>query len=172
VAVERRIYKDGFAPPKSKNAKRSVPLSAEMVERLRRHLKKNGKFDEPVFQSKAGNRLPYYAAGRWFREALKNATVKRVVDSSVVREEPLAWVTLHTLRHTCASLLLRRVENGGAGLNAREAQHWLGHHAVAFTMDTYATFFEDDLPSAEGFDAIVARMKKATSPTLHVVEPD
>lgn len=171
VAVERRIYRGGFDTPKSKYGKRSVPLSAEMTARLRSHLE-NVMFDEPVFQNTADRRLEYSIANLWFHIAMKNATVTRVDEFGVEREEPLAWVTLHTFRHTCASLLLRRVENGGLGLNAREAQHWLGHHSVAFTMDTYATFFEDDLPSADGFDEVTARMKKAAAPTLHVVEPD
>jgi integrase len=177
VSVERRIYKGSFASPKSKYGTRSVPLSVEMAGRLRNHLR-SIKQNEPVFQSQAGNRVSYSGASRWFRDAKVGATVKRVDDAGVEREEPLEWATLHTLRHTCASLLLRREENGGLGLNAREAQHWLGHHSVAFTMDTYATFFDDDLPSADGFDEVVARMekkarmKKKAARTLHVVEPD
>jgi hypothetical protein len=39
-------------------------------------------------------------------------------------------------------------------------------------MDTYATFFDDDLPSADGFDALAARIKDATPATLRVVESD
>jgi hypothetical protein len=39
-------------------------------------------------------------------------------------------------------------------------------------MDTDATFFDDDLPSAKGFDDVTARMKKAAAPEPHIVEPD
>lgn len=45
----------------------------------------------------------------------------------------------HTLRHTCASLLVAR------GANAVQAQHWLGHHSAASTLATYVHLLDGDL---------------------------
>jgi integrase len=46
-------------------------------------------------------------------------------------------VTLHTFRHTCASLLFAPVEHGGGGKNAKQVQEWLGHHSPAYTLKEY-----------------------------------
>jgi integrase len=45
---------------------------------------------------------------------------------------PLAGVTLHTLRHTCASLLLTQ------GVHPRIVMETLGHSTFTLTMDTYS----------------------------------
>ena len=44
----------------------------------------------------------------------------------------LSWVTLHTFRHTCASLLFAPKEHGGGGKSLKQVQEWLGHHSPAF----------------------------------------
>jgi integrase len=52
------------------------------------------------------------------------------------------WVGFHTFRHTCATRIFRR------GLNAKQAQVWLGHHSPAFTLDTCVHLLPDDLPAS------------------------
>jgi hypothetical protein len=32
-----------------------------------------------------------------------------------------------------------------AGRNAKQVQHWLGHHSAAFTLATYVHLLDDDL---------------------------
>jgi integrase len=49
----------------------------------------------------------------------------------------------HTLRHTCATTLFRR------GLNAKQAQLWLGHSSPSFTIATYVHLLPDDLPQVD-----------------------
>jgi len=183
--VERRIYrhrpgqpeKDAMAPPKSERGIRTVRLSKEMCERLEVYCK-GIDLNSPVWRNETrrryGQRLTYSGVRNRFDRCLAKACVKRVADSGQEYEEPLDFVTLHMLRHTCASYLLRRKERGGLGLNAREAQHWLGHHSAAFTMDTYAHFFADELPDVEGFDAVTERMAESAArrarPALRVVK--
>ena len=53
------------------------------------------------------------------------------------RRAGVPWVTLHTFRHTCASLLFAPVEHGGGGKNAKQVQEWLGHHSPAYTLKEY-----------------------------------
>ena len=60
----------------------------------------------------------------------------------------MPWATFHTLRHTCATTLFRH------GLNAKQVQGWLGHHAASFTMDTYVHLLPDDLPDPDFLDGL------------------
>ena len=48
-------------------------------------------------------------------------------------------VGFHTLRHTCASLLIER------GLSVLRLQRWMGHHSPAFTLETYGHLIDGDL---------------------------
>jgi integrase len=61
------------------------------------------------------------------------------------------WARFHTLRHTCAALLIE------AGASALRLQRWMGHHSAAFTLDTYGHLMQDGLgPSLELSEAPVA----------------
>ena len=50
------------------------------------------------------------------------------------------WACVHTLRHTCASILFR------SGWNAKQVQVVLGHRSPAFTLSTYVHLIPDGLP--------------------------
>ena len=62
----------------------------------------------------------------------------------------LPWVTFHSLRHTCASLLF------AAGKNIKQVQEWLGHADPAFTLRTYVHLMDEGLGDAEFMDAAVS----------------
>jgi integrase len=49
------------------------------------------------------------------------------------------WARFHTLRHTCAAMLI------DAGAGPLRLQRWMGHHSAAFTLDTYGHLLGDDL---------------------------
>src|SRR5206468_7623830 len=49
------------------------------------------------------------------------------------------WARRHTLRHTCAALLI------DAGASPLRLQRWMGHHSAAFTLDNYGHLFDDRL---------------------------
>ena len=72
-------------------------------------------------------------------EPLDRSVVFRAVRAGAKRAR-LPWAGLHTLRHTCASILFWR------GLNPKQVQAWLGHHAASFTLDVYIHPLDDDLP--------------------------
>jgi hypothetical protein len=74
------------------------------------------------------------------------------------RRAGVPWVSFHTFRHTCATMLFRN------GLNAKQTQMWLGHHSPAFTLATYVHLLSDDLPGA-GFLGELTGNSGATSPT-------
>lgn len=61
------------------------------------------------------------------------------------------WARFHTLRHTCAALLI------DAGASALRLQRWMGHHSAAFTLDTYGHLMQDGLgPSLELSEVLTA----------------
>jgi integrase len=49
------------------------------------------------------------------------------------------WARFHALRHTCAAMLI------DAGASPLRLQRWMGHHAAAFTLDTFGHPLGDDL---------------------------
>jgi len=49
------------------------------------------------------------------------------------------WARFHTLRHTCAALLI------DAGASPLRLQHRMGHHLAAFTLDDYGHLIDDSL---------------------------
>lgn len=145
VLVRRRLYAGQYAPPKSKYGRRDVPVSPQLAQALwaQRKAAKGGD-DAPVWPGKDGMPVDASTAYRAVRAAGKRAGVP--------------WVGLHTLRHTCATRLFK------AGLNAKQAQVWLGHHSPAFTLATYVHLLPDDLPEAP-FGGNVGGNKGATSAT-------
>ena len=65
--------------------------------------------------------------GKWFVRACDAAGLKRM--------------TIHDLRHTAASLMVK------SGANVKAIQRQLGHTSTAMTLDAYADLFDDDLDS-------------------------
>jgi integrase-like protein len=52
----------------------------------------------------------------------------------------LGWhFGFHTLRHTCASLLIE------SELSVPRLQRWMGHHSPAFPLETYGHLIDGDL---------------------------
>lgn len=103
---------------------RKVPISPEVLESLSSFLEAKGQEDW-VFLGPKGNVLDY----DWFRKSV----FVPAADSL-----GLDGITIHSLRHTCASLLIK--------LKApiTTVSHILGHASVKMTLDTYGHYYEDD----------------------------
>ena len=112
-----------LGPPKSRYAKRDVPIPLELADRLR----SRGVGDqELVFKTLVGTLLdPDNLAERVLAPACAEAGVE--------------WAGHHTFRHTVASRLF------AAGRNPVQVQRWLGHHSPSFTLDTYVHLLDADL---------------------------
>ena len=97
----------------------AAPLSERLSQALWRH--RGTALDEaPVFTARGGTYLDAKNLGaRVLKPAAKRSGVP--------------WVGFHTFRHTCATMLFRY------GVNAKQAQLWLGHHSPAFTLSTTFT---------------------------------
>ena len=132
--VRRRLYRRRFDSPKSRYGRRVVPLTEGLGQALWR-FRGDAPDDAPVFTTRDGTHLDASnLAARVLKPAAKRAGVP--------------WAGFHTFRHTCATMLFRH------GLNAKQAQMWLGHHSPAFTLATYVHLLADDMPDTSFLDEI------------------
>lgn len=118
-----------FDEPKTRKSKRSIPISANLVEKLleqRQKLetwKKQAKVwneNDLVFPNNKGE--PHYidSIRKLFKKILKWAEI-----------EPSLY-SLYSLRHSCATLLLR------ANIHPKVVSERLGHSSIAITLDIYS----------------------------------
>lgn len=97
--------------PKSKYAYRTVTMPKTLVDALAARKKSGARVFEPSAH-------PYKSIAAELKKLLKS-----------VGARPLS---LHGLRHTACSLMLRQ------GVSIKVVQYAMGHHSTAFTLDTYA----------------------------------
>jgi integrase len=135
VQVLRRYYRGGFAPPKSKYGRRDVPLSAGLARDLEARWLLEEDVEGLVFPSATGT-------------VLEHSNLMRRVLKPAARRAGVPWAGFHTFRHTCATLLFHR------GVNAKQAQVWLGHHSPAFTLTVYTHLLSGDLPEVDVLDGL------------------
>jgi len=108
------------ASPTKTGESRSVPITPALQESLEQATHGKSK-TEPVFVGRGGGRLNY----GWFRRAIFVPAAERA---------GLERTTIHTLRHTCASLLIQM------GTPVTTVSHILGHASVKMTLDVYSHF--------------------------------
>lgn len=120
---------------KSEDSRRDIPLSPGMARRLWQRRKESAHRGDahPMFGSTAG--LP-----------LREENVRRRVLKPAAKRAGVEWVSYHTFRHTCASLLFSN------GRNVKQVQEWLGHSDPGFTMRTYIHLIDEHLESAPFLD--------------------
>ena len=104
------------APLKTKNAYRTLPLSADAVGVLQEQRKKSGN-SPYVFPSPTGGPISPDSVLHMLHRVLKRAG--------------LAQVRFHDLRHTFATLALQN------GVDIKTVSGMLGHYSAGFTLDTY-----------------------------------
>jgi integrase len=128
---------------KSREGRRDVPLSPGMRERLLVHRRDNyGGEDAPVFTTRVGTPLiPGHVRRRVLHPAAKSVGLVVERDGKMV-----SWVTPHTFRHTCASLLFAE------GRNVKQVQVWLGHAEPTITLNTYTHLMDSGVGDAAFMD--------------------
>jgi integrase len=136
--VREQYYKGQRRKLKSGSGRRDLPLSPGMAARLIAHRRDTyGGHDRPVFVSGAGTEL---LPSNVYRRVLRPAR------DAVA----MPWVTFHTFRHTCASLLFAQ------GRNVKQVQEWLGHADPGFTLRTYVHLMDEGVGDADFMDEVVA----------------
>lgn len=120
-SVQRVEGKLTELPTKTRRSTRTVPLPAgahrALVEHRARRQAKDGPDQVYVFGTKVGTALePRNLTRRW---------------TKLCKDVGIRPVPLHTLRHTCVSLLLAQ------GVNPRTVMEIVGHSALEMTMNVY-----------------------------------
>ncbi|MGD9735123.1 MAG: tyrosine-type recombinase/integrase [Solirubrobacterales bacterium] len=151
VMVREQLYKGQRKRLKSADGKRDVPLSPNMVKRLRA-LRRDTYSDPraPVFASKAGTPL---RPENVYRRVLAPAAIAAGFKVEVLVDgdtRTRSAVSFHNFRHTCASLLFE------AGRNVKQVQAWLGHADPSFTLSTYIHLMDAGVGSADFLDQAVS----------------
>ncbi len=119
-----------FHPTKTKKSNRMLPVSNEIITRLREYKRKqnehillkgsNHERLDLVFASEAGTPLQQ----KNFRDRVFNKVLKLANIPSTI--------TPYSIRHTFATLMLMSNEN------IKVVQEYLGHSSIAVTADTYS----------------------------------
>ena len=125
IHVRRAIVNGQLTAPKSRHGRRTIPIGPELVARLR-----------TLTTGRAETDLLFCGAqGAVLRAG--NLRCRVLIPAAHRASVPRA--RFHTLRHTCAAMLI------DAGANPLRLQRWMGHHSAAFTLDTYGHLLHDDL---------------------------
>jgi integrase len=125
IHVRRAIVDGQLTGPKSRHGRRTIPISQELAKRLATLVVNRGETDL-LFVGAQG-------------ATLRPGNLRYRVMIPAARRAGVPWARCHTLRHTCAALLI----DGGA--SSLRLQRWMGHHSAAFTLDNYGHLFDDSL---------------------------
>ncbi len=147
-----KYYLD-FQPPKTPKSKRTIPLTDEMVKVLKSHRARQAEerlffgqsyHDEDlVFCTEDGRRIWPRNFNRQYASLLKKAGVD--------------YKKPHTMRHTCATLLLE------SGEDLKNVQEILGHSKLATTADIYTHV--NDKTKKKALDKLTGMVKVDLSET-------
>ena len=128
IRVRRAIVSGQVASPKSRHGRRTIPISHSLAGQLA-VLADGRDASELLFRGVRG-------------AALRPGNLRYRVLIPAARRAGVPWVRFHTLRHTCAALLIE------AGASPLRLQRWMGHHSAAFTLDNYGHLIDGELGSS------------------------
>ena len=136
-AISRQNGKVVEAPLKTKNAYRTLPLSADAISVLKMQKCRVGN-SEWVFPSPTGGPMSPDSVLHMLQRVLKRAGLPRI--------------RFHDLRHTFATMALQN------GVDVKTVSSMLGHYSAGFTLDTYAHVTTDaQLKAAQTMGNILSR---------------
>ena len=116
-----------FGTPKTKNSRRTIPLTRTMADELTRW-----KQQQAQDKIRAGDKYTDngFVVTNEFGHYIEQKTFKDYYDH-MLKDADIGHFTFHALRHTFATRALER------GMDYKTLSSILGHYSVAFTMDTY-----------------------------------
>jgi len=125
IHVRRAIVNGQLTAPKSRHGRRTVPISDNLATRLQALVVGRSE-TELLFVGTRG-------------AALRPGNVRYRVMIPAAERAGVPWARFHTLRHTCAAVLIN------AGASRLRLQRWMGHHSAAFTLDNCGHLIDDGL---------------------------
>ena len=116
-----------FGTPKTKNSRRTIPLTRTMADELARW-----KQQQSQDKIRAGDKYTDdgFIVTNEFGHYFEQKTFKDYYER-LLKDADIGHFTFHALRHTFATRALER------GMDYKTLSAILGHYSVAFTMDTY-----------------------------------
>ena len=148
--VRRAIVDGQLTGPKSRHGRRTIPIGTALAAQLRPIATGRAETDL-LFVGAIHHAVAEFAAPRAPTPTLRPGNLRYRVMIPAAARAGVPWARFHTLRHTCAALLIE------AGASALRLQRWICHHSAAFTLDTYGHLMQDGLgPSLELSEALVA----------------
>jgi integrase len=131
----RRKREWEFTEPKTARSRRSIPIPAEVLDRLQEHRR-----------SQAEQRLK--AGPEWRDHSLvfcdrkgepldRQNFLRRHLRPLLKKAEISTDLTLYSLRHSCATLML------AAGIHPKVVSERLGHSSITITLDVYSHVMPD-----------------------------
>lgn len=115
---------EGEIEGKTRAARRTVPLVAELRRELVAHKLRTGRDGSALVFGLTATR-PFYPSGRGFRNRI----------AAACEAAGIPPVTLHECRHTFASFAI------AAGVNAKALSTYMGHADVGITLNRYGHLF-------------------------------
>src|SRR5690625_4319935 len=151
VRVDRQLVDGQFGPVKTAASVRTIPLPQTVVDALAAHLQ--------TFPAEDGGLVFVRESGQpWRRSAFSAHWVKARRATGTPED-----VTMHSLRHYYASLLIRH------GESVKVVQNRLGHATAAETLDTYSHLWPDSEDrTRDAVDAVLATAEDSLR-TVHPV---
>jgi integrase len=139
IRVERAWdAKEGVVAPKSRAARRAVPIAAVLRDYLVEHKLRSGR--------RVG-----LAFGTSYAQPFTPSNIRKRANAAWQRagREPIG---LHECRHTFASLMI------AAGVNAKALSAYMGHSSVTITLDRYGhLMLGNETQAAALLDGYLAR---------------
>jgi integrase len=127
-------------------------LAEELAGKLRALRPADAEDEDLVFPNQCGRPLnPSNLRNRVLKPAAKRAGVPAT--------------GLHALRHTCASLLIEE------RTSSLRLQRWMGHHAAAYTLETYGHLINDELGKPLELKDLGVHERREAEPTLTAPSP-
>lgn len=145
-----------LGPVKTKNSRRTVPLSKQTIRVLKHWLVASPHSKQDlVFPTGAGNPESY---GNLYNRLWRPLSL--AADMAYVGKRPNGtklvqpYYGLHALRHAAVSLWIEQ------GVPPKKVMTWAGHASIQFTMDTYGHLWEDPEGDSLVADAIETSLRK------------
>ena len=136
VRAKTVVEKDSL---KTKNSSRILtlfPAAIQCLQKVKTEQDANKKFFQDDYHDTRGY-IFTWEDGRTYDPNYISMLFKKAT-SAFGRPE----ITLHKLRHTCASLLINK------GWDAKKLQYWLGHSDISTTLNIYAHFNKNRMNEA------------------------
>jgi integrase len=133
ASVRRTLTRSGgkvvLGEPKTKKSRRSIRLTPQAVEALRKHLRRQLR-DIEILGDHYQDQGLVFTTGTG--APINPSNLRQRSFAPLLKRVGLPHMRFHDLRRTCATLLLSR------GVHPKFVQELLGHATIAITLDTYS----------------------------------